>query len=131
MFKRVSLELGGKNPTIIFADCDFDKTVAGVVRASFLNQGQVCLCGSRLLIQRPIYDKFLEALAAQVASLASGIGHPLDPATRYGSLISTAHRDKIESYVKLALEEGGTIVAGGIFSRTSHSHTHSLSSPIN
>ncbi|MCL4137342.1 UNVERIFIED_CONTAM: hypothetical protein GTU68_006340, partial [Idotea baltica] len=111
MFKKLSLELGGKNPTVVFADCDFEKTVEGVVRAAFANQGQVCLCGSRLLIERPVYERFRDAFVAGVRALKPG--NPQDPNTNFGSLISTGHRDKVESYAQLAKEEGGTILCGG------------------
>ena len=111
MFKKLSLELGGKNPTVVFADADFDEAVQGTARAGFANQGQICLCGSRILVERSIHDKFVEALVKQVTSLK--VGDPSDPETDIGSLVSLGHRDKVEGYVKLAGEEGGTIVAGG------------------
>ena len=111
MFKKLSLELGGKNPTLVFADCDFDATVEGVVRAAFANQGQVCLCGSRLLVERPIYERFRDAFVERVRALTPG--NPQDPSTNFGSLISIGHRDKVESYAKLAAEEGGSILCGG------------------
>ncbi len=110
-FKKLSLELGGKNPTLVFADCDFESTVRGVLRASFANQGQVCLCGERLLVERSIADRFVSALAEGARGLA--IGDPSEPETRFGSLISQAHRDKVDGYVQLAREEGGTVVCGG------------------
>lgn len=110
-FKKVSLELGGKNASIVFADCDFEATVDGVLRASFANQGQVCLCGERLLVERSIADRFTEALVERASALR--IGDPLDPATRFGAQISHDHRAKIEGYVALAREEGGTVVCGG------------------
>lgn len=110
-FKKLSLELGGKNPTLVFADCDLDRTVEGVVRAGFLNQGQVCLCGSRILIERSLYDEFRDRLVERVADMT--VGDPADPATELGALVSQAHRAKVESYHALALEEGGTILFGG------------------
>lgn len=110
-FAKLSLELGGKNPTIVFADCDFAAAVEGAVTAGFRNQGQVCLCGSRILVERPIYDRFVEALVARVRSLR--IGDPSDPSTELGALVSRAHRDKVEGYIRLAIEEGGTILCGG------------------
>ena len=110
-FKKVSLELGGKNPTIVFADADFDAAVAGTVRAGFTNQGQVCLCGSRVLVERSLYDRFVDALADGVRALK--VGPPEEPSTQLGALISQAHRDKVEGYIQLAREEGGTVVAGG------------------
>jgi len=110
-FKKVSLELGGKNATLVFDDADFDTAVAGAVRAGFANQGEICLCGSRLLVQRGIYHRFVEAFVAQVRDLR--IGDPADSHTNIGSLVSQAHREKVEGYVALAQEEGGTIATGG------------------
>jgi len=111
MFKKLSLELGGKNPTIVFDDCDFDDAVEGATRAGFTNQGQVCLCGSRILVQETIAERFTAALAARAKAMV--VGDPSDPATGLGALISADHRDKVESYVELAKEEGGTILSGG------------------
>jgi aminomuconate-semialdehyde/2-hydroxymuconate-6-semialdehyde dehydrogenase len=110
-FKKLSLELGGKNSTIVFADANLDEAVAGAVRAGFTNQGQVCLCGSRILIERPIYEAFRERFVAGVKEME--IGDPSSPDTHMGSLISTEHREKVESYVALAREEGGQILTGG------------------
>jgi aminomuconate-semialdehyde/2-hydroxymuconate-6-semialdehyde dehydrogenase len=109
-FKKLSLELGGKNPSIVFADCDFEKAVEGVVRAGFLNNGQICLCGSRILVQRPIYEKFRDAFVAKVKLIQ--LGDPLDDKTRAGSLISAGHLQKVQSYVALAKQEGGTLLTG-------------------
>lgn len=111
-FKKLSLELGGKNATIIFDDCDFVRTVSEAVRAAFTNSGQVCLCGSRILVQRGIYEKFVDAFVARVAALR--LGELTDPTTQVGALISPAHRAKVETYIALALEEGGTIRCGGV-----------------
>lgn len=111
MFKKLSLELGGKNPSVIFADCDFEPTVEGVVRAAFANQGQVCLCGSRILIERSIFDSFTQAFVERVRDLRPG--NPQDASTNFGALISAGHRDKVESYAHLAQEEGGEILCGG------------------
>ena len=109
MFKKLSLELGGKNATVVFADCDFEEAVKVGVRASFANQGQVCLCGSRVLVERSIFDKYLEAFLAETAKLQPG-----DPRTsNFGSLSSLAHREKVEGYVQLARESGATIHCGG------------------
>ncbi len=113
MFKKVSLELGGKNATIVFADCDFENTVQGVLRASFLNQGQICLCGSRIFVESSIYDKFVQALLTHVKSEQWKVGNPLESSTKIGSLISRQHLEKIQSYVDLALKEGGKILCGG------------------
>ena len=110
-FKKLSLELGGKNPSLVFADCDIEKTVSGVARSAFLNQGQICLCGSRILVERSIHDRFVGALLEELK--AWKVGDPADPATRIGAGISAAHRDKVEGYFKLAMEEGGTIRSGG------------------
>ena len=110
-FKKLSLELGGKNATLVFDDADLDVAVAGAVRAGFTNQGQVCLCGSRVLVQAGIYDAFVERFTEQVRELT--VGDPTDPSTRLGSLISQAHRDKVEGYIALAKQEGGQILVGG------------------
>jgi aminomuconate-semialdehyde/2-hydroxymuconate-6-semialdehyde dehydrogenase len=110
-FKKLSLELGGKNATIVCADVDFEKSVPGVVRAGFLNQGQVCLCGSRILIEEGIYDDFVEALLTEVQSLQ--IGDLSDPDTTLGALISKEHLEKVAGYISLGQEEGGTILTGG------------------
>lgn len=111
MFKKLSLELGGKNPNIIFADCDFDKALATTVQTSFLNQGEICLCGSRILVERPIYEKFKTALLAEVAKLK--VGDPLQADTKVGAIASKAHFDKVLSYIALAQSEGGKIIQGG------------------
>jgi len=110
-FKRLSLELGGKNPTIVFADCDFDATVRGVLRSAFLNQGQICLCGSRILIERSLYERFREALVK--AARALRIGDPLDESTEQGALTSREHRDKVERAVGEAVALGGRVHCGG------------------
>ncbi len=112
MFKKISLELGGKNPNIVFADCDFEKAVKESVRASFTNQGEICLCGSRLFVERSIYDKFKEAFVAQVKKLK--VGDPLLDETRVGAIASRMHFEKVLAYIKLAKEEGGTLLTGGI-----------------
>ncbi len=111
MFKKLSLELGGKNPTLVFDDCDFDSTVKEVVRAAFSNQGQICLCGSRIYIQRSIYEKFKAAFVERAKQLT--IGDPLDKSTQHGALVSQAHMEKVLSYIELANEEGGTVLTGG------------------
>lgn len=117
MFKKVSLELGGKNATIVFSDCDFDATVQGVVRASFANQGEVCLCGSRILVERDIYDRFVAAVAKAAAANGRFSSDPrsaVDAAhCPTGALISRQHLEKIRGYVALAREEGGHILCGG------------------
>ncbi len=111
LFKKTSLELGGKNPTIIFDDCDFDHTVSEAVRAAFSNTGQICLCGSRIFVQQGLYDKFKEAFVAKVKQLRTG--DPLDTATQVGAITSQSHQQKILSYIALAKEECGTILCGG------------------
>lgn len=110
-FKKLSLELGGKNPTVVFADADFEAAVQGAARAGFLNQGQICLCGSRILVERSIAEPFTEALVAEVQKMR--IGDPADPSTDLGSLVSPDHREKVERYLALAVEEGGTVLCGG------------------
>ncbi len=111
MFKKLSLELGGKNPNIIFADCDFEKTVKESVRASFTNQGEICLCGSRIYIERAIYEKFKTAFIAEVKQLQ--VGDPLLDQNKVGAIASKMHFEKVLSYIELAKEEGGTILCGG------------------
>jgi len=111
MFKKLSLELGGKNATIILEDADLDKAVAGAARAAFMNQGQVCLCGSRIFIADSLRDEFTRRFVEQVENLV--VGDPSFEDTEFGSLVSHEHRDKVESYIKLAIQEGGTILSGG------------------
>lgn len=111
LFKKLSLELGGKNPMIIFADCDFEKTVKESVRASFTNQGEICLCGSRIYIEASIYDRFKTAYIEEVKRLK--VGDPLLADTKVGAIASKLHFDKIMSYIELAQTEGGKIVTGG------------------
>ena len=110
-FKKMSLELGGKNPAIIFEDADFEDALRTTLRSSFANQGQICLCGSRILIQRSIYDKFKEALVAKASKMVAG--DPLDPSTKLGAVVAEAHMEKILSYISLAKEEGGQVLCGG------------------
>ena len=110
-FKKLSLELGGKNASIIFADCDIESTVAGVVRAGFLNQGQICLCGSRVLVEDSIYDEFRDRFIDAVEAMR--VGDPSDEATDLGALISRQHLEKVQSYVELAKQEGGNLLTGG------------------
>ena len=110
-FKKLSLELGGKNASIVFADCDMDSTVAGVVRAGFLNQGQVCLCGSRVLVEDSVYVEFRDRFVDAVEAMR--IGDPSDESTDLGALISEDHLAKVQGYVELAKQEGGTLLTGG------------------
>ena len=111
MFKKLSLELGGKNPNIIFADCDFDEMLKRTIHSSFANQGQICLCGSRIFIERPIYEKFKEAFVAKVSK--TRVSFPEDPNAQMGAVVSKPHMEKVLSYVELAKEEGGTVLTGG------------------
>lgn len=110
-FKKVSLEMGGKNPNIIFADCDFEKTIENTMRSTFMNQGEVCTCGSRIFVEKPIYEKFRDALVARAKALK--VGNPLDPATEQGALVSKEHMQKVLSYIDLAKQEGGRLLCGG------------------
>lgn len=111
MFKKLSLELGGKNPTLIFADAEFEDVLRTTVQSGFANQGEICLCGSRILVERPIYEKFRDAYVEKISRLK--VGDPTDPETRVGAIVSEAHKDKILSYIALAQEEGGRILCGG------------------
>ena len=111
MFKKLSLELGGKNPVLVFADCDFDRMLNETVRSSFRNQGQICLCGSRILIERSIYVRFRDAFVARAKALRTG--DPADPATDQGAVVSRAHMDKVLGHIATARDEGGTILCGG------------------
>ena len=111
MFKKLSLELGGKNATLVFADADFDAALAGTVRAAFANQGEICLCGSRLLIERPLYERLRKSLVARARALR--VGDPLEATTDQGALISSAHRDKVLAAIEAAHRLGGTLHCGG------------------
>lgn len=110
-FKKLSLELGGKNPTIIFEDCDYDKMLKTTLRSSFLNQGQICLCGSRIFIQKGIYEKFKKDFISGTKSLK--VGDPKNPQTHQGALVSEDHLKKVLQYVELAKKEGGKLLCGG------------------
>ncbi|OLE68036.1 MAG: 2-hydroxymuconic semialdehyde dehydrogenase, partial [Bacteroidetes bacterium 13_1_20CM_4_60_6] len=111
LFKKVSLELGGKNPNIVFADADLEAALAGSVRSSFANQGQVCLCGSRVFVERSIYKNFIERFIEKVGQLKQG--DPLDEKTDQGAIVSKTQLDKVKFYVDLAQKEGGKIALGG------------------
>jgi len=111
MFKKLSLELGGKNPNIIFADCDFENAVNTSISSSFSNQGEICLCGSRILVERSIYEKFVSEFVKRASELT--VGDPLEEKTRVGALVSEAHMNKVLSYIALAKTEGGKIHCGG------------------
>ncbi len=109
--KNVSFELGGKNAAVVFADADFDAAVEGVLKSSFTNAGQVCLCSERVYVERPIFERFVAALKEKTEALK--IGSPYEAGTTTGPLISKGHRDKVLGYYKLALAEGATVVTGG------------------
>jgi len=111
MFKKVSLELGGKNPNIIFADCDFEKMIHTTINSSFSNQGEICLCGSRILIERSIYEKFKTRFVEETAKLK--VGDPNEKGVRLGAIVSKVHFEKIMYHINLAKEEGGKILFGG------------------
>jgi aminomuconate-semialdehyde/2-hydroxymuconate-6-semialdehyde dehydrogenase len=111
-FKKMSLELGGKNPNIIFDDCDFDAAIRTSLNSSFANQGQICLCGSRILVQRGIYEKFKNEFVSRTDQMI--VGDPMDEKSRLGAIVSKSHYEKILSYIELAKEEGGSILTGGV-----------------
>ena len=110
-FKKLSLELGGKNPNVIFADADFDQAVATSIQSSFANQGEICLCGSRIFVERSIHDAFVDRFVAAAKKLR--VGDPSDESTDVGALISDAHLQKVTGYIELAKQEGGKVVTGG------------------
>ncbi|MDR4946909.1 aldehyde dehydrogenase [Neobacillus cucumis] len=109
--KKLSFELGGKNPNIIFADSDLDEVIETTIKSSFVNQGEVCLCGSRIYVERPVYEEFLTRFAERVRTLK--VGHPLEADTNVGALVSKEHYDRVNSYIDIAREDGGTILTGG------------------
>ena len=111
MFKKLSLELGGKNPNLIFADCNYDKMLATTVKSSFANQGQICLCGSRIFVEEKIYEKFKKDFVQKVSELK--VGNPTEAATNIGALVSKQHLEKVKSYIDIAEQEGGKILFGG------------------
>ncbi|MEO1806007.1 MAG: aldehyde dehydrogenase [Bacteroidota bacterium] len=111
MFKKLSLEMGGKNAQVIFADADYAHTLDTAVRAAYTNQGQICLCGSRILVERSLYDRFVSDLTTRVQALQ--VGDPLDASTQVGAIVSEAQYQKDLSYIQLARDEGGEILAGG------------------
>ncbi len=110
-FKKLSLELGGKNPTIVFADCDFEAAVAGAVRAAFTNQGEICLCGSRVLVERSIYERFRDEFVKRVKELQ--VGDPREAGTDIGALVSKPHYEKVLACIETARGEGANILCGG------------------
>lgn len=111
-FKKLSLELGGKNPNIIFADADLEKAVAGTIRSSFLNQGEICLCGSRIYVEKTIASQFIEKFVDQVEKLK--VGDPKNADSFLGALVSKEHLEKVQSYIEIAKAEGGKILTGGV-----------------
>lgn len=111
MFKKLSLELGGKNPNIIFSDCDFEEMLKTTLRSSFANQGQICLCGSRIFIERPLYERFKTAFVDAVSKMK--VSFPNDKQAKLGALVSEPHLLKVLSYIELAKTEGGTVLTGG------------------
>jgi len=110
-FKKLSLEMGGKNPAVIFGDCDYDQMLDTVVRSSFSNQGQICLCSSRILIEGSIYEQFKKDFCSKVSKLV--MGDPMDIDTQFGAISSEEHFLKINNYIELAREEGASILTGG------------------
>lgn len=111
MFKKISLELGGKNPNIIFADCDWDKMIKTTIQSSFSNQGEICLCGSRILVEESIYDRFKEELIERAKQLT--VGDPLEASSKLGAMVSRTHFEKVLNCIELARQEGGKILTGG------------------
>ncbi len=110
-FKKLSLELGGKNPTLVFADCDFEAALAGALRAAFTNQGEICLCGSRILVERPLYERFRDEFVTRAKALK--VGDPRDAATDVGALVSRPHYEKVLACIDRARGEGAKILCGG------------------
>jgi aminomuconate-semialdehyde/2-hydroxymuconate-6-semialdehyde dehydrogenase len=111
LFKKLTLELGGKNPNVVFADADLDEALKTTLRSSFENQGEICLCGSRIFVEKSAYTPFVERLTR--AAQALKVGDPLEQGTDQGALVSDGHLNKVLSYLQLAREEGGTILCGG------------------
>jgi len=111
MFKKLSLELGGKNPNLIFADCNYEEMLNTTLNSSFSNQGQICLCGSRIFVERPLYEKFKTDFVAQTKKMK--VGDPSKEDTRVGAIVSKGHYEKILSYIELAKQEGGKVLCGG------------------
>ncbi len=110
-FKKLSLEMGGKNPVIIFADCDYQETLQATIRSSFSNQGEICLCGSRILVEQSLYDRFVSDFLSRTRALS--VGDPESAKSDLGAINSKRHFDKIISYIDLAKQEGGKILCGG------------------
>lgn len=110
-FRKLGLEMGGKNPNIIFTDCNYESMLGTTLRSSFSNQGQICLCGSRIFIERPLYEKFRDDFVARAKMLK--VGDPAEKGNQLGAIVSQQHTNKILSYIELAKAEGGTILCGG------------------
>jgi len=111
MFKKLSLELGGKNPNLIFADCDYKKMLSVTLKSSFSNQGQICLCGSRIFVEKSIYEKFKKDFISEVQQLK--VGNPFSSDSDLGALVSKSHLEKVRSYIAIAEKEGGKVLCGG------------------
>ncbi|NUM49926.1 MAG: aldehyde dehydrogenase [Flavobacteriales bacterium] len=111
MFKKMSLELGGKNPNILFSDCNFEAALNTTVQSSFANQGQICLCGSRIFVERPLYEKFKNAFVQKVSEMQ--VGDPLLEESKLAAVVSKQHMEKVLSYIELAKQEGGNVLCGG------------------
>ena len=111
MFKKLSLELGGKNPNVIFADCNWEKMMKTTIQSSFANQGQICLCGSRILVEDSVYDKFRDEFVQEVRKLT--VGDPLEEGSKQGAVVSRQHFEKVMGCIAKAKEEGGTVLCGG------------------
>ncbi len=109
--KRISLELGGKNPNIVFADCDLEMAIDGALFGAFANQGEVCSSGSRLIVERSIHKKIVAGMLEKIPNIK--LGHGLDDGVKMGPLVSSAHREKIEQYIKIGLDEGAKLICGG------------------
>src|SRR5881392_2125671 len=122
LFKKVSRELGGKNPNIIFADADLEAAIAGSVRSSFANQGQICLCGSRVFVERSAYKDFVDRFIDKASQLKQG--DPLDEKTEQGAIVNKAQLDKVKFYIDLAQKEGGKIALGGKAPTAPNDRTH-------
>lgn len=110
-FKKLSLELGGKNPVLVFSDCDWELALSEAIRAAFTNQGEICFCGSRIYIERSLYPKFRDAFVERTAALRQG--DPMEAGVQQGALVSEAHLQKVLGYIELAKQEGGKVVCGG------------------
>lgn len=111
VFKKISLELGGKNASVIFEDCNWEKMMVETIRSSFTNQGQICLCSSRIILHKNIYEKFKNEFVEKVSALK--VGDPMKPESRQGAIVSKMHFDKIMNCIETAKQEGGTILCGG------------------